>query len=146
MNTYADTSVLLSLQVADVNARIAFKLVEESGGLVWTPWQRVEFNNALRALLYRKQMTAAQFSGVEQSMRYLVESGFLKPCPLPAYALWQEAERLSVKHTAEMGFRTLDLLHVAAARVLRCKRFLTFDTRQTSLAAAAGLHVRVAAL
>jgi predicted nucleic acid-binding protein len=143
VSTYADTSVLLSLQVADMNAREAFRLIEQSDGLVWTPWQRVEFNNALRALLYRKQVTSAQFAGVEMSMRTLVESGHLKPCPLPAYSLWQEAEKLSITHTAAMGVRTLDLLHVAAARVLRCTSFVTFDTRQTKLAEASGLRVQV---
>lgn len=139
MRTYADTSILLSLLAADSNAREAFRLMEHSRVLLWTPWQRVEINNALRAMLYRKQITASQFTGVEKSMRSLVESGVLAPCPLPAYALWQEAEKLSIAHTASTGVRTLDLLHVAAARVLRCKRFLTFDTRQNALARSAGL-------
>jgi predicted nucleic acid-binding protein len=144
VSAYADTSVLLSLQVADANAREAFRLIDEArGGLVWTQWQRVEFNNALRALLCRQQITPAQFAGVERSMRTLVESGHLRACPLPAYALWQEAEKLSITHTPRLGVRTLDLLHVAAARVLHCKRFLTFDHRQAALASAAGFSLRL---
>lgn len=36
---------------------------------------------------------------------------------------------------------TLDILHIAAAIILRADTFLTFDKRQAKLAAAAGLRV-----
>jgi hypothetical protein len=68
-------------------------------------------------------------------------SGDMRPMPLPAYVLWQEAERISRAHTPAIGVRTLDLLHVAAARVLKATRFCTFDTRQHALVRAAGLQI-----
>lgn len=41
----------------------------------------------------------------------------------------REAERLSALHSETLGTRTLDILHVAAALVLGCPAFLTFDRR-----------------
>ncbi len=49
--------------------------------------------------------------------------------------------RLSASHSATLGTRTLDILHVAAALVLGLADLLTFDTRQAALAKAAGLKV-----
>jgi predicted nucleic acid-binding protein len=71
----------------------------------------------------------------------MITTGVLAVRPLSAYALWQEAEKLSRAHTPAIGVRTLDLLHVAAARVLKAARFCTFDTRQHALARAAGLKI-----
>jgi len=47
---------------------------------------------------------------------------------------------LSRKHTASIGCRSLDVLHVASALELELKNFLTFDRRQQKLAAAAGIR------
>jgi predicted nucleic acid-binding protein len=52
-----------------------------------------------------------------------------------------EAERLSAGHSEILGTRSLDVLHVATALVLGARDFLTFDTRQGSLARAAGLRL-----
>jgi hypothetical protein len=41
--------------------------------------------------------------------------------------------------TITIGVRTLDLLHVAFGRILGRTEFLSFDKRQRSLAALAGL-------
>jgi predicted nucleic acid-binding protein len=52
------------------------------------------------------------------------------------------AERLSGQHTATLGNRSFDTLHVATALHLGAREFLTFDERQTALAKAEGLKVR----
>ena len=44
-------------------------------------------------------------------------------------------------HTPKLGTRSLGVLHVACARELRSRYFLTFDERQQQLAAAAGLKL-----
>jgi predicted nucleic acid-binding protein len=62
-----------------------------------------------------------------------------------ATAAWPEvlleAERLSAGHSETIGTRSLDILHVASALVLGAEQFATFDTRQGTLARAAGLRV-----
>ena len=50
-----------------------------------------------------------------------------------------ETERLSAGHSEKLGTRSLDVLHVAMAVCLGCRRFLSFDTRQIKLAQAVGL-------
>jgi predicted nucleic acid-binding protein len=49
------------------------------------------------------------------------------------------ASRLSARHSTATGTRSLDILHVAAAKGLRLKEFVSFDGRQRDLAVAAGL-------
>ena len=46
------------------------------------------------------------------------------------------------KHTATLGTRALDVLHVASAVTLGCRRFITYDARQARLARALKLQVR----
>jgi len=50
---------------------------------------------------------------------------------------------LSRKHTATLGCRSLDILHVAAALALEADAFHTFDRRQQRLARAEGLKTPV---
>lgn len=56
--------------------------------------------------------------------------------PVPALA-----RRLTATHSALLGTRAFDVFHVAAALHLKASAFLSFDTRQTDLARAAGLRV-----
>lgn len=143
MSAYLDTSVLLSLHLRDVNFASAVVIMRIERGVVWTPWQKVEFGNALRALVARGTLSWADVRKVERAVRASITGGDMTPRPLPAYALWEAAEQLSSTHTATIGVRTLDLLHVAAACVVNAERFYTFDNRQYALARAAGLAVPV---
>ena len=45
-------------------------------------------------------------------------------------------------HSATLGCRTLDIIHVAAALVIGAREFITFDGRQAALARQAGLTVK----
>lgn len=53
-----------------------------------------------------------------------------------------KAEELSAAHSATLGCRSLDIIHVAAALVIGSKEFVTFDVRQGALANQAGLTVK----
>jgi len=52
-----------------------------------------------------------------------------------------EARRLVEHFSPALPHGTLDTFHIAAARVLRCGTFLTFDRNQRRLAAAADLLI-----
>jgi hypothetical protein len=56
-------------------------------------------------------------------------------------AAFRRAVRLSERHSATNGTRSLDILHVAAAKSLRAVEFISFDGRQRALASATGLIV-----
>ena len=78
----------------------------------------------------------AQFESAVQGGRLLKP-----PCNLAG--VLDEATRLSCTHTLTGGHRGFDVLHVAAALVLRADEFLTFDSNQKKLAEAEGLVVPV---
>jgi predicted nucleic acid-binding protein len=50
-----------------------------------------------------------------------------------------EAEAAALNHTPAIGCRTLDVLHVAAAKLIGTTDFCTFDARQSNLAGRVGL-------
>ena len=54
-----------------------------------------------------------------------------------------EANRLSARHVVVGGYRSMDILHIAAAVHLVADEFLTFDTNQKRLAKVERLEVSV---
>jgi hypothetical protein len=55
---------------------------------------------------------------------------------------FEEARRIARLWTVTDGYRSLDILHVAAALVSEVDEFLTFDVNQRKLAAAENLKVK----
>lgn len=144
MSVYADTSFLLSWFVPDANHAAALARVQSLAApmrVPWTPWNAVEFNNAARSLRARGILTAASLRALPQQVRAALAAADLVATPLPAYNWWADAEAVSHAHTVTLNVRTLEVLHVAAARVLGATEFLSFDTRQRALANAVGLRV-----
>ena len=102
---------------------------------------RLEFRNVLRLRVFRKEITPIQRDASLNAMLADMASGILSHAALPMMDLTTEAERLSSLYSGEIGTRSLDILHVAAALVLGLPDFLSFDHRQCSLAKAVGLRV-----
>jgi len=139
---YADSSFLVALYLADdpQQGEQADAFMEsEAQPVFFTPFNRVEVRNALRLSRWRGNVRSAQvqtaFAHIDADLR----EGFLVHTAVNHSAVYRLADELSAKHA---GTRTLDLLHVASAVSLKAKTFLTFDTRQTALAKAAGLRIR----
>ncbi len=65
-------------------------------------------------------------------MSYYADSSFLA---------FPVAAALSRRHSASVGTRSMDILHVAAAKALRADEFISFDSRQRVLAMTLGLKV-----
>ena len=57
------------------------------------------------------------------------------------FAVFALAQKLSRDHASTLGTRTLDVLHVASAKELGCRDFVTNDDRQAKLAQAIKLSV-----
>lgn len=143
MMEYADTGFLCSLYAPDAHtakAAAAMRRMKSELAFVWI--HQLEFRNALRLRVFRKEITPAQR---EASLNLLLADlalGVLAHADASHRELMLEAERLSASHSERIGTRSLDILHVAAALVLGCETFHTFDTRQGKLARAAGLKVK----
>ena len=140
MKTYADTSFLFSLYVTDANSTKADAWrVANPSPLPFTAFHRVEMRNALSLALYQKRLTPVEVQAAWQE----VENDFAAGLLIGRGGLWHrvmmEAEALALHHTPTTGCRTLDILHVAAARLIGVTEFCTFDTRQFALAGQIGL-------
>jgi hypothetical protein len=55
------------------------------------------------------------------------------------HRVFGEAESIAANHTSAIGCRTLDVLHVAAAKLVGVTEFCTFDMRQTDLVKKIGM-------
>lgn len=105
-----------------------------------TPFGEAEFTNACEFRVFLKQWTAAKAGAVRDRFLSHLGIGIFQAQELTP-EVWQMAVTISRRHTAKMGVRTLDVVHVATAVVLKPDAFFTFDDRQRKLAKAEGLRV-----
>lgn len=139
---YADTSFLFSLYAQDANSAEARRLGEaRQASFAWTAFGRYELHNAFRLSAFRRDLSPEECGLALRNVADDARSGLLVEAPVAWRALFEEAETLSAAHTIAQGLRALDLLHVAAARVLGTTRFYTFDRRQAAFARLIGLKV-----
>lgn len=139
--TYADTSFIVSLFIHEDTSESAITEAErltEPLPLVFL--NSVEWVAAINARLYRKEITAAIHGAAFAKFREYLKQGVFVRIPIDVDMLREKAETLSNRYTPLNGCRTLDLLHVAAAQILECRRFLTFDERQLATAKAEGMQ------
>jgi len=141
VRAYADTGFLCSLYAPDAHTlRAVGRMKRQALPFAFTWLHQLEFRNALRLRIFRRDITAGQGDASLNTMLADLAAGVLVAASPPLTEVMTEAERLSALHSQTLGTRTLDILHVAAALVLGFA-LLTFDTRQAALARAAGLKV-----
>jgi predicted nucleic acid-binding protein len=101
----------------------------------------MEFTNALELRVFHKEWAPVEARAVREEFVQDLSSGVLRIERLPD-EVFVLARRLSRRHTAKVGTRSLDIIHVASALLLRPDVFYSFDERQRRLAEAEGLTVR----
>ena len=144
MTAYADTGFICSLHAPDAHtALVAACMGRLKQPLPYTALHRLEFRNALRLRVFRKEISRDQCEFSIQAMLSDLASNIFGFAEVPWSEMLLEAERLSARHSEIIGTRSLDILHVASALVTGSREFLTFDLRQGSLAIAAGLKVPI---
>jgi len=142
MRAYADTAFLVSLHSRDSNSPAALRRINHQAlPLAWTWLHELEFRNAMRLRMFRKEISLEEMTQILDRQRTDFEVGVYLSVALPVADIACETERLSGIYTKKFGSRSLDILHVAQALVLGINEFLTFDIRQAALAKAAGLKV-----
>ncbi len=141
MTSCVDASFLFSLYVLDVNSAAASAKTKRAVlPLLLTEVGKIEILNAVALRLFRKELQPAEAKKVYALFRQDIEQGVVQIVPLPA-AAYQQAEEIARRHTPLLGTRTLDVLHVAGALVLKADAFYTFDQKQAKLATAVGLTI-----
>ncbi len=139
MTTYIDSSALVAVYVPERFSATARAALSKVPQVPYTLLHELEVANAFAWLLGRRSITAAEHRAIRAQVREDVEAQRLVPTALDWSQAFAGACGLSESCTATLLTRSLDLLHVAAARVLGCKVFVSADDRQLAAAKAAGL-------
>ncbi len=141
MKAYCDTSFLFSLYVPDANsAQAAATLNKTRASLLISTLTEVELVNAISLRRFRGELTGREVTAAQRAFQSDMAGGVYSSEPVSA-AVFERAKQLSRKHTASVGARSLDILHLACALVLGAEVLCTFDHMQSRLAAAEGLLV-----
>ena len=102
-------------------------------------FHRLELRNALSLALFQQRITLQEIKSVWQQVENDCVTGLLAVRGGLWHRVLVEAETFALKDTPVVGCRTLDILHVATAKLIGTTEFCTFDTRQSILAARVGL-------
>ena len=140
MRVYSDSSFLVSCYLPDANTSQAKAYLDgHDEPLPFTALHDLEVRNAFRLGVFRGVLTKQQMKAAAANLDADVRAGRFVRTTLPWPVVFRLASRVSARHAVATGTRSLDILHVAAAKVLRLKMFVSFDARQRVLATAAGL-------
>lgn len=140
VSAYFDSSVLVAFYLAEPHSAAARRAVAGEPPVCFTALHGLEVRTALRLQVGRQRITREESEAVLRLLEEDLAAGRLTLTPLDLYSVFERAEALSVRHTARLLSRSLDILHVTAALELGCTRFVSFDSRQVKLAAASGLR------
>ena len=140
MRAYCDTSFLVSLYTPDTNSPAAAAEARRSTTTLFiSPLVELELTNALQLRVFRKELTKGEASAAYAVIQKDLAAGVYATQPVSAM-VFDTAKRISLKYTAGIGSRSLDVLHVAVALAMRAEVLLSFDDNQRKLAKAAGLR------
>ena len=138
---YLDTSFVMSLYSSDVNTRMAIAQFPKMPVVrLLSPLVEIEVVNAFELRVFRREISRGEAELGMRNFDHDLEAGILASRSLPD-DLFARATVLSMKHTAQLGVRTMDVLHVAAAIEYGATSLFSFDLRQREVAHAAGLKL-----
>ncbi|MGQ0508906.1 MAG: PIN domain-containing protein [Myxococcaceae bacterium] len=139
---YVDPSALRRLYVHDLRSR-AFARWRSGikGTLPTTLHGKAELVNSIMLAVFRGDLEPVNGDLALSDLDDDYAQGRLVVVDLLWRRAFDQALRLSRDHTPTLGTRTLDVLHVASAVTIGCRRFVTYDERQAKLARAIGLKV-----
>jgi predicted nucleic acid-binding protein len=143
---YPDTSFLFSLYLPRPSSADAARILNElDGPLPVSSLLLFEFENAVRLATWLHRQDRSKGFPVQVAQTALarldsdLDDGVLELVFCDYSHVVDRARKISNIHTWRTGHRGIDIIHVATARYLRARRFLTFDENQRKLAEAEGL-------
>jgi len=95
--------------------------------LPYTWLHQLEFRNALRLRVFRREITPAERDASLNAVLADLAAGVLVTTAPPLAEMLTDAERLSALHSEKLATRSLDIVHVACGLVLGLPQFITFD-------------------
>jgi predicted nucleic acid-binding protein len=139
---YVDSGLVTKWYLPEADSTKALALRDQfDPPVVLTRLHRLELANAWRLKDFRGELTAEAVDLATEDMMADIRAGVWH-CPAePLDEIYTRAEALAREHSATIGTRSMDILHVAAAECLRCSHFLTGDRRQARLVEVIGLNL-----
>ena len=139
---YVDTSVVVKLYIREKYSREASNWLKENNeSLPLTSFHELEFINALQLKQFRAEISPDETRLIMTRFEEHEKNGIYYRPPLDWSTIFIQAIALSKKHSASIGSRALDIIHVVSALQINADRFLTLDHRQSKLAVSAGLKI-----
>lgn len=154
MKTYVDANAFIRLYLDLPGSLETEKALKEPGTakfgpILITQLLQFEITNGLERMVFESRQggqwrvtTETAACALADFNEDLVAGIFILPSPLTLAEIDPEFTSLVARYTAKHGFRTYDMLHVASALKLRCKRFFSFDAKANALAKLVGLKTR----
>ena len=151
MNAYIDANALVRHYLdIEKRQRLAAMLIGPRSSGAWsvpvTELLQFEVKNAIERMVFETrnggtaQITPEMALVAHEDFELdLAERRFTFPVPLTLGDIESEFTSLVRRYTAKHGFRTYDIIHVASALKLKCRRFLSFDAKANALAKLVGL-------
>ena len=139
---YVDTSVIVKLYFREELSREASNWLKRNNEAIpLTRFHELEFTNAIQLKQFRSEITEDETLRINTRFKEHENIGIFYRPQLDWSEIFNYAVDLSKKHTAMIGARSLDILHVASAASIKAEKFLTVDGRQTEVATLAGLKI-----
>lgn len=138
---YLDTSALLKLYIREQGSdEIQARIASQDHPLPVWEIQEAELINALHLKVFWKEITLAQAEIQIELFHDRRKRGLYIFPEIDRSSLMKRFLSLSAQ-TSRLGSRTMDIFHVACALEIAATEFLSFDQRQNTLAAHAGLKL-----
>src|SRR5438874_265914 len=132
MPHYADSSFLVSRYLSDANTIAAHDYLDKiTQPLIFTLLHALEVTSAFELAVFRKLMDRDGIIRANQVVADDLKTGRLIPTTIRWPGVLRLARKMSELHAATVGTRSLDVLHVAAAKTVKSDQFVTFDARQS---------------
>lgn len=142
MSATADSSLIVALYLNEADSpRADAACASVPPPVLLTDWHRVEIANAFQRAVKTARITAAQAAQLWQDFASDIAAGRFEIITPDHAAVLAHTLTLTDKHTATLGTRTLDLIHVATALEVQAADFLSLDARQRQTATQEGLNV-----
>lgn len=138
---YLDTSAFLKLYLIEEDSALIQSVVsgQDDPLPVWE-FLEAEFTNALWLKVFWKDISVQQAEDQLRHFELRKRSGQYFHPEINSSDLMKAFRELT-EHTRVIGCRTLDIMHVACARLLQVEHFVSCDDRQRTLASRADLAV-----
>jgi predicted nucleic acid-binding protein len=138
---YLDTSAFLKLYIREADSfRVQQWVSSQNDPLPVTDLLEMEFTNALWLNVHWKNLSHEEVKSLLDHFRERKRRNLYFQPEISRSDLLNEFRRLA-PYSARIGCRTMDVVHVANAMVLKVDQFVSFDTRQRALAEMTGLRL-----